>query len=463
MRPPSTPPARGRRHRVEHIETIDLADVPRFGKLGVIASMHPVGGFLRQTPPARAPPACAPAAVGAWAGNIGPERAARGGMWKGISQAGGRVVFGSDWPVATLDAIGRIVGISNRAPRAGGTDERLPLTTVINDYTSEAAYAAFDENVKGTLAPGMLADIVVLATDIFAKAPAVRSDVAVKTTIVDGKVVYRAPARRRREAAPAPAQTSADQWRDHETGRDLRPRRGLRAARQHRLSRRPGAASPAIISVHGGRWRAGNRTDASSIKVAQWAEFGFFAMSIDYRLVGGSPAPAPYLDMLCAIRWVHAHAEEYRIDPERVYLIGQSAGGQLVSLVATLGDGPFPRVGGWDTARSDVRAVISVAGRLRAEHAVVGQPLDAGRANVEAARTAGVADDARHGRDEADPRHPFRRRQVGADPAGGRHGGGAEEGGRADRFIHYTDKGHMGITDEVIREARAFIAEVEKK
>ncbi len=49
---------------------------------------------------------------------------------------------------------------------------------------------------------------------------------------------------------------------------------------------------PAIISVHGGRWRAGNRTDASSIKVTQWAEFGFVALSIDYRLVGGSPAPA---------------------------------------------------------------------------------------------------------------------------------------------------------------------------
>ena len=65
----------------------------------------------------------------------------------------------------------------------------------------------------------------------------------------------------------------------------------------------------AILSIHGGRWRAGNRTDASSIKVQQWAEFGFFAMSIDYRLVGGSPAPAPYLDLLCAIRWMHAHAE----------------------------------------------------------------------------------------------------------------------------------------------------------
>jgi acetyl esterase/lipase len=54
------------------------------------------------------------------------------------------------------------------------------------------------------------------------------------------------------------------------------------------------ALKPAVISVHGGRWRAGNRADASSIKVTQWAEFGFFAMSIDYRLVGGSPAPAPF-------------------------------------------------------------------------------------------------------------------------------------------------------------------------
>src|SRR5262245_28475943 len=124
---------------------------------------------------------------------------------------------------------------------------------------------------------------------------------------------------------------------------------------------------PALISVHGGRWRAGNRTDASSIKVAQWAEFGFFAMSIDYRLVGGSPAPAPYIDMRCAIRWVHAHAADYGIDPERVYLIGQSAGGQMVSLAATLGDGSYPKVGGWEGARSDVRAVVSVAGAYDVE------------------------------------------------------------------------------------------------
>src|SRR5262245_9974347 len=119
---------------------------------------------------------------------------------------------------------------------------------------------------------------------------------------------------------------------------------------------------PALLSVHGGRWRAGNRTDASSIKVQQWAEFGFFAMSIDYRLVGGSPAPAAYLDTRCAIRWLHAHAADYGVDPGRIYLIGQSAGGHLVSLAATLGDGPYPKAGGWSESSSEIRGAISVAG-----------------------------------------------------------------------------------------------------
>ncbi|MCH7990301.1 MAG: prolyl oligopeptidase family serine peptidase [Planctomycetes bacterium] len=118
---------------------------------------------------------------------------------------------------------------------------------------------------------------------------------------------------------------------------------------------------PAIISVHGGRWRGGHKKDTSTIKVKQWAGFGFFAMSIDYRLVGCTPAPACYQDVQCAIRFVHAHAKQYNIDPERIFLIGQSAGGHMVSLAATLGDGPYPRTGGWEKASNDVRAVISVA------------------------------------------------------------------------------------------------------
>src|SRR5262249_12287413 len=133
--------------------------------------------------------------MGAWGRNIGPERAARGGMWRSISEAGGRVVFGSDWPVASLDAMSRITSIVNRPPRAGGTEQRLTMTQAIDDYTSGPAYASFDEKTKGTLAAGMLADIAVLATDVFTHPPVTRDDVRVTATIFDGKVVHRAGSR----------------------------------------------------------------------------------------------------------------------------------------------------------------------------------------------------------------------------------------------------------------------------
>ncbi|MBY0497077.1 MAG: alpha/beta hydrolase [Cyanobacteria bacterium] len=220
---------------------------------------------------------------------------------------------------------------------------------------------------------------------------------------------------------------------------------------------------PAIISVHGGRWRAGNRADASSIKVTQWAEFGYFAMSIDYRLVGGSPAPAPYIDMLTAIRWLHAHADEYRIDPERVYLIGQSAGGQMVSLFATAGEAGFPRVGGWEKARTDVKAVISVAATYELNSLSWGNlwtPVD-GKVE-EARRHASPINHVSSAmkpllviHSDDDKSVPV---QQAADMVEKLKAAGVQH-----RYVHYTDKGHMGITDDVIREARAFIAEVEQK
>ena len=233
---------------------------------------------------------------------------------------------------------------------------------------------------------------------------------------------------------------------------------------------------PAILSVHGGRWRAGNRTDASSIKVTEWAQYGFFAMSIDYRLVGGSPAPAPYVDLRCAIRWVHAHADDYGIDPERVYLIGQSAGGHMVALAGTLGDGPYPKAGGWANARSDIRAVISVAGPYELNTLSWGNlwtPVAPSTSPNDASLTAGgsveearrVASPIVHVSASTKPMlviHSDDDRSVPIQQAidmveklkaaGVRH-----------RFVHYTDRGHMGITEEVVKEARAFIAEVEPK
>lgn len=220
---------------------------------------------------------------------------------------------------------------------------------------------------------------------------------------------------------------------------------------------------PAILSVHGGRWRAGNRTDASSIKVTEWAEFGFVAMSIDYRLVGGSPAPAPYLDLRCAIRWLHAHADDYGIDPQRIYLIGQSAGGHMVSLAGTLGDGPYPKAGGWADAPGDVRAVISVAAAYELNTLSWGNLWTPVTGDVEEARRA--ASPMTHVSATTKPTlviHSDDDKSVPVQQAMD-FVEKLKAAGVQHRFVHYADRGHMGITAEVIKEARAFIAEVEGK
>jgi len=178
-------PERGRRHRIEHIETIDTADVPRFGTLGVIAAMQPV----------HATPSPAPGDV--WSTNIGDERAARGWLWNSIAKAGGRLVFGSDWPVMTLNPLeGLRVAVTRTTPEglpAGGwiPAERLTLRKAIEAYTRDGAWASFDEQRKGLLAKDMLADIVILTDDVFSGPASRLTTTEVAVTIADGKVVYR--------------------------------------------------------------------------------------------------------------------------------------------------------------------------------------------------------------------------------------------------------------------------------
>src|SRR5205085_10355292 len=104
-----------------------------------------------------------------------------------------------------------------------------------------------------------------------------------------------------------------------------------------------------------------------AIDLSRWAGLGLFAMTIDYRLAGGAAPPACYQDLQCAIRWVHAHADKYPLDPDRIFLIGMSAGGHLVSLAATLGEGPFPRTGGHSQEPNTVRGVISLSGPYELE------------------------------------------------------------------------------------------------
>ena len=218
---------------------------------------------------------------------------------------------------------------------------------------------------------------------------------------------------------------------------------------------------PALMYVHGGRWRSGTRSDDSAANVAKWAGSGYFTMTIEYRLVGGSPAPAPYEDMLCAIRWLHTHAEQYNVDPDRIYLIGFSSGGHLVTLAASLADGPFKRVGGWENARTDVRAVISTGGAYDLTTLSWGNLWSP------------VSGDVTEARRLASPVHQLTARsrpmmivhsdddksvpvQQAVDMVKA-----LQAAKVAHRFLHYKDRGHMGATEEVLEEVRAFIAEVE--
>lgn len=214
---------------------------------------------------------------------------------------------------------------------------------------------------------------------------------------------------------------------------------------------------PAIISVHGGRWRGGHKRDSSTIVVKQWAEFGFFAMSIDYRLVGASPAPACYQDMQCAIRYVNAHAKQLNVDPDRIFLIGQSAGGHMVSLAATLGDGPFKRTGGWEDASNNFRAAISVAANYELTSLSWGTIWKPVSGDPNAARR--LASPVNHVSRTTKPLlilHSDNDRSVPIDNAL-LMVDALQKAGADHTFHRYPDKGHMGITQEVIDRSLEFI------
>jgi predicted amidohydrolase YtcJ len=175
-----------RRHRVEHIETIDPADIGRFESLGVVASMQPYHGDP------------SPNQISVWAGNIGPERASRAWAWASIAAAGGRLAFGSDWPVVPYDPFIALNNAVNRQTVAGQPDggwlpaERLPLADALEAHTAGSAWAAFADHRRGRIAPGMDADIIVLDRDLLAAGPSAIIGTGVRVTVIGGRIVHRA-------------------------------------------------------------------------------------------------------------------------------------------------------------------------------------------------------------------------------------------------------------------------------
>jgi predicted amidohydrolase YtcJ len=175
-----------RRPRIEHIESVSTADIPRFGELGVIASMQPLHAY----PDADT--------LDVWAGNIGPDRGSRAWVWKSIADAGGHYAFGSDWPVVTLNPWEGIQVAVTRQTRegkpAGGfvPSQRLTVAQAIEGYTLGAAFAGRREKAEGSLAPGKVADVIIVDRNVFEIDPHTIADTKVLTTIAGGRVVYEA-------------------------------------------------------------------------------------------------------------------------------------------------------------------------------------------------------------------------------------------------------------------------------
>ena len=170
---------RDSRHRVEHIEVIHPADLPRFRELGVIASMQPLHAPLSAD------------GGDVWLMRTGSERWDRSFAWRALKNAGAIVALGSDWTVASFNPMLGIHAALNRQKwQPSDPDQRLTLEEILIGYTRDAAYAEFQEKQKGQLKEGFLADLVLLSADLFEIPAEDIGTVKPLLTIVNGKVVY---------------------------------------------------------------------------------------------------------------------------------------------------------------------------------------------------------------------------------------------------------------------------------
>lgn len=170
-----------RRFRIEHAQHVNAADLPRFAQLGVIASAQPYHAIDD----------------GRWAERlIGAGRAQLTYAFRSLIDAGTHVAFGSDWFVAPPTPLEGIYAAVTRRTLDGKNPDgwipaqRITVEEALRAYTSEAAYASFEEREKGVLASGKLADVAIIDRDITRIPPEEIADARVTTTIVGGRVVY---------------------------------------------------------------------------------------------------------------------------------------------------------------------------------------------------------------------------------------------------------------------------------
>lgn len=177
-----TNPARAnRRLRIEHAQHLHPADIPRFARLGVIASVQPIHATDD----------------GCWAERrIGHERAETTYAFRSLLDAGAVLAFGSDWwvqpisPIAGICAAVTRATIDGRNPDGWIPAQKITVAEAVHAYTVSSAYASGEEHVKGSLAPGKLADLVILSDDIFTIPPAEIQHAKIDATIFDGRFIY---------------------------------------------------------------------------------------------------------------------------------------------------------------------------------------------------------------------------------------------------------------------------------
>lgn len=170
---------RDSRHRIEHIEMIDPADIPRFRELGVIASMQPIVGL--GVPGALLEPCFS---------RIGPKLKWSYG-WQTLREAGAAIAFSSDWPISPLDPL---LGMQSAMTQVPLTPECPPqaqsLADALHGFTLGGAYGEFREDRKGMLKEGYYADVVILDGDLEQTPAAQLATLKPRTTICDGRVTY---------------------------------------------------------------------------------------------------------------------------------------------------------------------------------------------------------------------------------------------------------------------------------
>jgi len=167
------------RWRIEHAQHLNAADIPRFAQLGVIAAMQGVhctsdGPFVIT--------------------RLGYKRAEEGAyVWQKLMKSGAVVGNGTDTPVEDVDPIAGFYASVSRKLKDGSVffpDQRMSRTEALRSYTMSNSYAAFEDQIKGSLKVGKLADVTVLSKDILTIPEDEIPSVKVDYTIIGGKIVY---------------------------------------------------------------------------------------------------------------------------------------------------------------------------------------------------------------------------------------------------------------------------------